>query len=77
CEVAKHPDSAQNRITITGKVINHAREVAFLVTGDDKKEKVAAILNNEADSDQYPASLVSPGSGKLHWFLDESAAAGL
>lgn len=74
CEVAIHPDSGQRRITITGKVINNAKEVAFLVTGDSKAEKIKEILNNEATAALYPASLVVPTSGKLFWFMDTAAS---
>ena len=74
CEVAIHPDSGQRRITITGKVINNAKEVAFLVTGDSKSEKIKEIINNETTAALYPASLVVPTSGKLFWFMDTAAS---
>lgn len=74
CEVAVHPESGQKRITITGKVINNAKEVAFLVTGENKKEKVLEILNKKGAYTEYPASLVAPKSEKLLWFLDVDAA---
>ncbi|MTI39929.1 6-phosphogluconolactonase [Fulvivirga lutimaris] len=73
CEVAIHPDSGQRRVSLTGRVINNAKEVAFLVTGADKKEKVTSILAQDAASKDYPASLVQPKSGNLIWFLDEAA----
>lgn len=75
CEVAIHPESGQRRVTITGKVINNAQVVAFLVTGPSKSEKVRIITQNEKGSEVYPASLVHPESGKLVWFLDQEAAA--
>ena len=77
CRVATHPDSGQKRVTITGKVINNAKTVAFLVTGASKAEKVAAIINKAEGYKQYPASLVAPKSDELIWFLDQDAAAGL
>ncbi|MEH6679386.1 MAG: 6-phosphogluconolactonase [Sediminicola sp.] len=77
CEVAVHSDSGQKRITITGKVINTAKEVAFLVTGPDKAEKVREIVKGEGRFADYPASLVAPKSGKLIWFLDKAAAGGI
>lgn len=77
CAVAVHPDSGQRRITITGKIINNAKEVAFLVTGDGKAEKVEEIMKKEGDYTSYPASLVAPSSGQLTWFLDSDAAKGL
>ena len=75
CEVAEHPESGQKRITITGKLINHATTVAFLVTGESKSEKVEEIINLEGDFKSYPANLVAPDSGNLFWFMDEAAAA--
>lgn len=75
CEVARHPESGQRRITITGKLINNAKTVAFLVTGSSKAEKVRAIIAREEGHEAYPASLVGPTSGELIWFLDEEAAA--
>lgn len=73
CEVAIHPDSGQKRITLTGEIINNAEVVAFLVTGENKRDKVSEILNKEGDYKKYPASLVAPKSEKLLWFLDEAA----
>jgi 6-phosphogluconolactonase len=74
CEVAIHPDSGQNRVSITGQLINNAVTVAFLVTGESKAEKVDEILNKKGDYKKYPASLVDPKPGKLLWFLDDPAA---
>lgn len=75
CEVAEHPETGQKRITLTGKMINHAVAVVFLVTGEPKAEKVAEIINRKGACNNYPASLVAPKSGKLYWFLDQDAAA--
>ncbi|TVZ51799.1 6-phosphogluconolactonase [Dokdonia sp. Hel_I_53] len=77
CVVATHPESGQQRISVTGDVINNAKAVAFLVTGASKKDKIDAILNSQNDDLEYPASLVSPLSGELHWFMDEEAAQGI
>ncbi len=77
CEVAEHPETGQKRITITGKIINHAATVAFLVTGDSKAEKVGEIIDKRGRFKSYPANLVDPLSGNLLWFLDKAAAAGI
>lgn len=77
CEVATHPESGQKRITFTGKVINNAASVAFLVTGPSKAQKVEEILKHQGDFVAYPASKVAPRSGKLYWFLDGEAAKGI
>jgi 6-phosphogluconolactonase len=74
CEVAIHPDSDQKRITITGKIINNAKRITFLVTGESKSEKVYEIVKQEGDFRSYPASLVNPATADLIWFLDQKAA---
>ena len=73
CAVADHPESGQQRITLTGPVINRAKAVAFLVTGESKQEKVSAILGREEGATQFPAAHIMPQSGDLHWFMDEAA----
>ena len=77
CEVATHPDSGQLRITITGKLINNADTVVFLVTGKNKSTKLREIIKKEGDYSNYPASLVVPEIGELVWFLDQDAASEL
>ncbi len=74
CEVATHPETGQNRITLTGKIINNAKKVAFLVTGTNKADKVREIFKSEGDFETYPAALVAPVTGDLYWFLDDEAA---
>ncbi|MDP5230000.1 MAG: 6-phosphogluconolactonase [Cellulophaga sp.] len=74
CVVAVHPDSGQKRVSITGKIINNAEKVAFLVTGASKAEKVQEIIKKTGNFKEYPATLVKPTSGKLIWFLDKDAA---
>lgn len=77
CVVAIHPDSGQRRVSITGKIINGAQEVTFLVTGAGKAEKVEAIIEKVEGFEVYPASLVNPSSENLVWFMDKDAASGL
>lgn len=74
CVVATHPDSGQKRVSINGQIINTAKEVAFLVTGTDKAQKVGEIQTKNGAFEKYPASLVNPASGNLIWFLDDEAA---
>ncbi len=77
CEVAHHPESGQKRITLTGPVINQARSICFLVTGESKKEKIRQIVEGQEVAHNYPAFHISPKEGELIWFIDESAAAAL
>lgn len=77
CAVATHPDSGQQRVTLTGKVINNALDVCFLVTGAGKAEKVEEIMHQTGDYKSYPAYYIQPTSDNLYWFMDEAAIAKL
>lgn len=77
CAVATHPETGQNRITLTGPVINRAKQVVFLVTGASKRDKIREIIREEGAWSGYPAAHIRPLSGKLDWFLDETAAVDL
>ena len=73
CDVGIHPGSGQRRITMTGKVINNAKNVFFLVTGEDKARTIADIICRNRKSENYPASHIDPVHGKLTWFLDSGS----
>ncbi|SFK27599.1 6-phosphogluconolactonase [Porphyromonadaceae bacterium KH3CP3RA] len=75
CVTATHPVSGQRRVSLSGKVINAARDIFFLVTGENKAEKVKEIIEQpDKAAEKYPAALVRPESGNLYWFLDAPAA---
>lgn len=75
CTVTQHPETHQKRITLTGRVINNASEIVFLVTGKQKAEKVKSIINDEDDSVLFPAKKIIPVNGTLSWYLDKESAA--
>mgnify|MGYP002395133591 CR=1 FL=1 len=77
CVVATHPETGQKRISISGGVINNARQVVFLVTGSEKAGRVRQIHRGLAGSEGLPAARVAPKDGKLLWLLDAGAASGL
>jgi 6-phosphogluconolactonase len=58
------------RITMTYPAIESSRQVAFLVTG---QEKAAIVDMIRAGDSQLPAARVKP-VGELIWFLDRAAA---
>ena len=66
-----------HRITLTAPLINQAHAVAFLVYGADKSAAVQSVINGTRNVEEYPAQLIAPTEGELHWFLDEAAAAKL
>lgn len=74
CAVATHPETGQKRITLTGPVIKRARQIAFLVTGKSKTEKVRQIIRQEEGWKAYPAAHIDPIDGQLDWYIDHAAA---
>lgn len=73
CDVAFHPVTLQKRITLTGRVINNADTVTFLVSGKKKEEVVKKIFKKDASSLYYPATYIVPVYGRLNWFIDKEA----
>ena len=64
------------RVSLTLPVINSARAVVFLVSGEGKAEAVERSFRGEPSQDA-PGSLVRPHSGELTLLLDEAAASRL
>jgi 6-phosphogluconolactonase len=71
------PASDGHRLTLTPLVINNARRVLFLVTGADKAETLAQVLNGPYEPARLPAQLIRPVSGNITWLIDENAASQL
>jgi 6-phosphogluconolactonase len=65
---------AAHRITLTAATINNARNVTFLVAGDDKAEVLKNVLEGAYQPDLYPSQMIQPGNGTLLWMVDEAAA---
>lgn len=76
CAISQHPETGQARITLTGKVINNAREIVVLVCGKNKAEKIK--LAKESKTPPYlPIQLIRPANGNISWYLDKEAASQL
>jgi 6-phosphogluconolactonase len=71
------PQLQTYRITLTAEVINHADNIVFLVSGDDKADALRAVLEGPRDIETYPSQLIAPTHGQLHWLVDRAAAAKL
>lgn len=65
------------RLTLTLRILNAARHVVFLATGEEKAEVLSAIVEGPFVPDEYPAQLVDPEQGELCWLVDRAAARGL
>lgn len=70
---ATHPQSGQQRITLTGDVICNADQVAFVITGHSKAEILESILNEKGDFERFPAYYILTGCD-AELYLDYEAA---
>ena len=63
------------RITLTPPVVNRSARIAFLVTGSAKAEALKEVIEGDYKPDRFPAQVIKPIAGELHWFVDEAASA--
>jgi 6-phosphogluconolactonase len=62
---------SEARITLTYPALDSSRDLAFVVTGAEKRQAVARV---QAADPTAPAGAIRP-VGRLHWFTDRAAAA--
>ena len=63
-----------DRISMTAPLINQAKNIAFLVFGENKAKAVQQVMEGPHHPEQFPAQLIKPEKGEFHWFLDKAAA---
>ena len=56
------------RLTFTFPLINHARQVLFLVGGTKNSDLIQRVLKGDQ---RFPAARVNPSAGKLTWMIAE------
>ncbi|HKJ68820.1 MAG TPA: 6-phosphogluconolactonase [bacterium] len=71
------PDPPKERITLTYPVLNSAKSVFFLVSGEQKAEAVRNASQEVHDRNACPAAFIRPERGQVIWWLDRPAAAQL
>ena len=73
--IAKHPESGQLRISKTAKLLEQAKRITYLVTGEGKAEILKEIQTTPAENLPYPAAKIQAKNGVTEWYLDKAAAA--
>lgn len=63
-----------NRVSLTAPLINQAKNVAFIIFGENKAKALEKVFGEEKDFASYPSQLINPVNGELQWFVDEAAA---
>lgn len=72
--IAKHPESGQIRISKTAKLIEQAKRITYLVTGEGKADILKEIQTIPAEHLPYPAAKIKAKNGVTEWYLDKAAA---
>lgn len=67
-ELVSNPYSGQKRITVTGKIINSAKLVIFMVAGTNKRNAYQTIKHKKEGYKKYPSAYVTPN--RLLWIVD-------
>ena len=70
---AKHPQTGQRRITLTGDVICNAEHVIFVITGHSKANVLEEIIQEKGDFERYPAYYILANCD-AELYLDSEAA---
>lgn len=68
------PQMDTTRLTMSPRLINNAREILFLVSGDGKADMLHRVLDGPIDVDATPSQVIRAEHGRLRWFVDEAAA---
>lgn len=64
------------RISFTAPLINKAKNIAFLVFGENKADAIKHVIDsNDRNTTLYPSQLIEPADGNLTFFVDDKAAA--
>jgi 6-phosphogluconolactonase len=71
------PKLRAHRITLTPPVLTRAEAVRVLVTGADKAEALAAVLEGPLQPDVLPSQVLRPAASRVLWLVDAAAGARL
>jgi len=73
--VALHATLLQSwRLTLTFPVLNHARHLLILVSGEKKADVLRHIFCMPTGARPLPVQLLKPAEGALEWYIDRDAA---
>ena len=61
------------RITMTYPILNNARQVVFMVAGEEKADMLYEVLHGEVRPFDLPSQAVNPAPGDVTWVVDYAA----
>jgi 6-phosphogluconolactonase len=69
CEMVRHPQTAQIRITMTPFAIRQSNRITYHVVGRDKSDIISELVSQIGSHVNYPAAHIAG-----EWYLDSKAA---
>ena len=72
--IATQPQSGQQRISKTARLLENADRITYLVLGESKAEVLSEINSTPSDELAYPAAKIKASHGEAEWYLDAAAA---
>ena len=72
CEMVRHPQTTQIRVTMTPFAIRQANHITYHVIGRDKSDIILQLVSQIGSHTKYPAANISG-----EWYLDSDAASKL
>lgn len=73
--VALHATRLQSwRLTLTLPVLNHARHLLIVVSGEKKADVLRHVFRAPPEAVPLPVQLLKPPEGTLEWYIDRDAA---
>jgi 6-phosphogluconolactonase len=72
CEVVRHPETDQTRITLTPSAIKKSKRTTYHVIGREKSGIISELVSQTGGHANYPAAHISG-----EWYLDSEAASKL
>jgi 6-phosphogluconolactonase len=73
--VALHATRLQSwRLTLTLPVLNHARHLLLIVSGEKKADVLRHVFRAPPQAVPLPVQLLNPPEGALEWYIDRDAA---
>lgn len=77
CDACAHPTDGTQRVSITPPLLQKARRIFVLMTGEGKSEMARRILEGDDAPEKIPARLVLQSKARVSFFLDSAAASKL
>jgi 6-phosphogluconolactonase len=73
----EHPTDGTVRISINRPLLLSARQLIYIVSGQQKANTVRKVLEGTGTYEELPATLYKDAQGRVQWFLDTTAASKL